>query len=404
MAKELTALAIEKVKPGTARREIPDGRISGLYFIVQPNGKRSWAVRYRLSGKPCKFTLGKYPELDLKAAREKAGEIKSKVEHGKDPSAEKKASKVDTLPNDFIEDVAARFIVHHVRRKMKGNTAREVERVLNKEIVKPWAGRRLSQIGKSDVHAILDQIVERGSPIVANRVLGWLRCFCSWAVERDIIAANPCDRIKPPATETARDRVLSDDELKSTWKAADALEPPYGAFIKLLILTGARRTEIAEMQWTEIDFDARVWTLPKERSKNKREHTVPLSDPAFEILKAVPRVACSEIVFTLNGRNRITAFSLTKHRLDELMPSIPHWTLHDLRRTFASGCARLGVAVHVVEAALNHRSGTIKGVAAVYNRHDYAVEKRAALDMWARHVEMLMTGAAPNVIELRRGA
>jgi integrase len=402
MAKELTALAIEKMKPGTARREVADGRISGLYFIVQPSGARSWAVRYRFAGKPCKFTLGKYPELDLKAARAKAGEIKGSAERGKDPSAEKRASKVDTLPNDLIGDVAGRFVSHHVRRKMKSNTAREVERLLNKEIVEPWAGRRLSQIGKSDVHALLDRIVERGSPIVANRVLGWLRLLCSWAVERDIIATSPCDRIKPPAAETARDRVLSDDELKAVWKAADALEPPYGAFVKLLILTGARRTEIAEMRWTEID--ARMWTLPKERAKNARQHAVPLSDSVVEILKALPRIAGSDLIFTLNGRNRITAFSLTKQRLDETMPCIPHWTLHDLRRTFASGCARLGVAVHVVEAALNHRSGAIKGVAAVYNRYDYATEKRAALDVWSRYVETLVTGAAANVVELRRGA
>jgi integrase len=195
---------------------------------------------------------------------------------------------------------------------------------------------------------------------------------------------------------------LSDEELKVAWRAAQTLEPPYGAFIKLLILTGQRRNEVAEMRWPEIDLATKRWTLPKERSKNEREHTVPLSDSAVAILRALPRIGDSDLIFTINGRNRITAFHLIKQRLDALMPSnTAPWTLHDLRRTFASGCARLGVAVHVVEAALNHRSGTIKGVAAVYNRYSYDAEKCAAMTMWARHVEAVVSGKpAANVIEL----
>jgi len=405
MAAALTVKSIENLKPGPTRREIPDGLLPGLYFIVQPSGKSSWACRYRANGRPRKLTLGAYPAIDLKKARELAREAIGKVAEGKDPGTERKATKAAAaVPvNDLVEAVVARFISHYAKRQLKAKTAQEVERLLGKEIVTPWRGRRLSQIGRADIHSLLDDIVDRGSPVTANRALGWFRCMSAWAVERGLIETNPCSGIKAPAAETSRDRTLADDEIEAVCRAADGLEPPYGAFIKLLILTGARRNEVAEMTWQEFDLDAKLWTLPRERAKNDREHTVPLSDAAVKILRALPRIGGSELVFTLNGRNAITAFSLTKKRLDELLPpDTPPWTLHDLRRTFASGCARLGIAVHVVEAALNHRSGTIKGVAAVYNRYSYDAEKRAAMQAWARHVEQLVSDeAAGNVVELR---
>ena len=194
-----------------------------------------------------------------------------------------------------------------------------------------------------------------------------------------MIEVSPCAGIRAPAAETSRDRVLSDDELRAVWRAADALETPYDGFIKLLILTGARRSEVAGMMWREIDFDAKLWTLPAARAKNATEYQIPLSDSAVQILRALPRIADSDLVFTLSGRVPIRGFHNVKTRIDDLMPAGPSWTLHDFRRTFASGCARLGIAVHVVEAALNHRSGSIRGIAAVYNRYSYDTEKRAAL-------------------------
>jgi len=388
MAKELTAVAIAKMKPGAARLEIPDGRISGLYFIVQPSGKRSWAVRYRFAGKPIKLTLGAYPAIDLKTARERAGAAKGQVEAGIDPCVEKKAHKVAVVSpaSDIVEKVAARFIAQHARRNLRVRSAYEIARLLNNEIVLPWRGRRLSQITRGDIHELLDAIIERGSPVMANRVLSVLRTMCGWAIERSIIEVNPCAGMGRPTAETPRERVLSDGELVAVWRAADGLEPPYGAFVKLLVLTGQRRTEVAALEWREIDLAGKVWTLPKERAKNDREHTVPLSDSAVVILRALPRIAGSDFALTLSGGRPICAYQLIKKRLDALMPSIPHWTFHDLRRTFATGCARLGIGVHVVEAALNHKSGSIKGVAAVYNRYSYDAEKRAAMQAWARHV------------------
>jgi integrase len=194
---------------------------------------------------------------------------------------------------------------------------------------------------------------------------------------------------------------LTDTELAAVWRAADGLDEPYGAFVKLLILTGARRSEVAEMCWNEVDLAARLWTLPAARAKNATEYQIPLSDSAIEVLWALPRIAGSDLILTLSGRVPIRGFHIIKTRVDALMPACPPWTLHDLRRTFASGCARLGIAVHIVEAALNHRSGSIRGIAAIYNRYDYGAEKRAAMTAWARFVEQLVTGeAAANVVEL----
>ncbi|MFZ3328271.1 MAG: integrase arm-type DNA-binding domain-containing protein [Methylocella sp.] len=406
MAKPLTIKALENLKPAGRRREVSDGGMPGLYFVIQPSGKQSWAYRYRFNGRPRKWTIGPNPAIDLKTARELAREALRKVAAGADPCTDKKAAKAAArIPAglDLIETVASRFVAQHAKRKLKPATAAEIDRLLGREIVGPWRGRRLSQITRADIHDLLDGIVARGSPVTANRTLAWLRRMCAWAIERGLVEVSPCAGIRAPAPETSRDRVLSDDELKVVWSAADALESPYNGFIKLLILTGARRSEVAGMMWREIDFDAKLWTLPAARAKNSTKYQIPLSDAAVKILRAMPRIAGSDLVFTLSGRVPIRGFHNVKTRIDALMPAGPSWTLHDLRRTFASGCARLGIAVHVVEAALNHRSGSIRGIAAIYNRYSYDVEKRAAMQAWARHVQAVVGGEAQaNVVELAR--
>jgi prolyl-tRNA editing enzyme YbaK/EbsC (Cys-tRNA(Pro) deacylase) len=251
MAKELTTIACEKLKPGSKRREIPDGRIGDLRIVVQTSGQKSWAFRYKIGGKSCKLTIGTFPAIGLAAARERAARAKDAVADGRDPGAEKRAAKTARAApapvHDLVEEVAARFLSIHAKRHLKASTAREVERLLNKEVAEPWRGRQLSEIKRADVHDLLDAIVERGSPVGANRTLAWLRRLCAWAVERGIVDTSPCAGIRAPAAETSRERVLSDDELAAVWRAADALGQPYGAFIKTLVLTGARRNEIAGM-------------------------------------------------------------------------------------------------------------------------------------------------------------
>jgi integrase len=408
MAKELTTIACEKLKARSNRYEMPDGRIGGLRIVVQPSGRKSWAFRFKAGGKSRKLTLGPFPAIGLAAAREGAGRAKDAVAGGRDPGAEKKAAKAaPTAPasvHDLVEEAVERFLSTHAKHHLRASTAREVARLLGKEIVTPWRGRRLSKIKRADVHDLLDAIVERGSPVGANRTLAWLRRLYTWALERGIVETSPCAGIKAKAAETSRERVLSDDELMAVWRAANALGQPYGAFIQMLTLTGARRNEIAGMRWQEVDFEGETFTLPKSRSKNGREHVFALADAAIEILKTCPRIGESPFVFTVAGRNPIRDFDCIKKRVDVLAPLETPWVLHDLRRTFASGCAKLGIAIHVVEKCLNHASGTFRGIVSVYQRHDFAAEQRTAFDTWSRYVESLVTGETANVLPMLRAA
>jgi integrase len=404
MAKALTVKAIENFKPGASRREVPDGDVRGLYLQIFPSGKASWAFRYRFGGRTRKLTIGASPEIGLKDARDLARAAHLQIASGEDPGAVKQAARTATkaLPaRDMVEKVAAQFLARHVKN-LAAATRIEVGRIIAKEILPTFRGRRLSEIKRPDVIEWLDGIVDRPAPIAANRALGWLKGLCNFAVERGVLDVSPIAGIKAPAPETPRDRVLSDDELKAVWEAADALEPVYAGFIKLLILTGQRLREVSEMEWKEIDLEAKLWTLPGVRAKNSIEHVIPLSDQAVEILKALPRIAGSDFVFTINGRSPIHGTHLVKRRIDKLAPPMPPWVLHDIRRTVASGMARLGINLPVIEKLLNHVSGSFAGIVGVYQRHSFADEKRAAMAAWARHVEALVSGeTAANVIQLR---
>src|ERR1700730_9841987 len=399
--------AIENFKPGASRREVPDGDVRGLYLQIFPSGKASWAFRYRFGGRTRKLTIGASPEIGLKDARDLARAAHLQIARGEDPGAVKQAARTTAkaLPaRDMVEKVAAQFLARHVKN-LAAATRLEVGRIVAKEILPTFRGRRLSEIKRPDVIEWLDAIVDRPAPIAANRALGWLKGLCNFAVERGVIDVSPIAGIKPPAAEMARDRVLSDDELKAVWEAADALEPVYAGFIKLLILTGQRLREVSEMEWKEIDLDAKLWVLPGKRAKNGVEHSVPLSDAAVEILRGLPRIDDSEFVLTINGRNPIRGIHQVKRRIDKLLPPVPPWVLHDLRRTVASGMARLGVNLPVIEKLLNHVSGSFAGIVSVYQRHSFADEKRAAMQAWARHVQAMVSGeAAANVLELRARA
>ncbi len=205
-----------------------------------------------------------------------------------------------------------------------------------------------------------------------------------------MIVSNPCTDVRAPTAEKSRDRVLSDVELQAVLQACDRLNEPFGALIRLLALTAQRRDEVGQMTWREIDLDARLWTIPKERAKNGIAHEVPLSEPAVRVLANVHRITGSRgLVFTTTGETPVSGFSKVKKRLDVALPDAPSWVLHDLRRTAASGMARLGINLPVIEKVLNHTSGSFGGVAGVYQRHQFADEKRAALDAWAAHIEAI---------------
>ena len=231
---------------------------------------------------------------------------------------------------------------------------------------------------------------------MANRVLTVIKKLFGWAVARDLIVLSPAAGVEAPGKETARDRVLTDTELKAVWEVCQALGYPFGPLFRLLILTGQRRGEVVRMAWPDIENG--TWTLPREITKSDRLHVVPLSGLAIETIEAVPKIEGCDLLFpSRRGTDRpLSGFSRAKRQLDTLS-GVERWRLHDLRRTVASGLARFQTPPHVIEAVLNHRSGTISGVAAVYNRYSYLDEKRQALEAWARHVQGL---AAANVVSI----
>jgi integrase len=384
MSRVLTVRTVAAVKPGPDRQEIPDRHLPGLYLIVQSSGARSWAVRYRSGGRSRKHTLGSYPALGLKAARELAGKALRAVAEGRDPGREKAQAR--TLQPDTVEAVAQLFVERHCLRANRPRTAAETQRLLNRHVLPRWRHRLLRDLTRRDVRDLLDGIVDAGAPIVANRTLSVVRKLCNWAIERDIISASPCAGVKPPSAERPRDRVLNDEELRNVWHAADQLGYPFGALVKLLILTGQRRNEVAGMRWSEIDARGDLWTLPASRVKNAKEHDVPLSRAALDILAGLPRIG-EIFVLTTTGATPVSGYAKGKRRLDALLPAdMPPWRLHDLRRTTASGLAKLGVNLPTIERLLNHTSGSFAGIVGIYQRHDFAQEKRRAAEAWGRHV------------------
>jgi integrase len=403
VAKDLTKAALDNLKPGARRREVPDGHTRGLYFVLQPSGASSWAVRYRVAGRNRKLTLGPHPQVDLKAARDMARKALAQIAAGSDPAADKQIKKTAarTSADDLVETALERYILRHVKPL---KSAREAERLLRREILTPWKGRRLAEVTRRDVHKLLDGVLDRGAIVLANRVRTHLKRFFGWCVERELVQSSPVDNVRTPTSETPRDRVLDDDELRTLWAEAEKLGSPFGPALQLLILSGQRLGEVAGMQWDEIDTAARLWSLPKERVKNAKAHTVPLSPQALAIIEGMPRIEACPYVFSANGKTSVTGFSKIKRRLDASLPAdMAPWRLHDIRRSAATGMARIGVDIIVIEKILNHVSGQLRGVVGTYQRHGFDDERRVALERWGRHIETLAAGEGSNVVELATG-
>lgn len=411
---------LRQIRPQTARVEVRDEVVPGLVFIVQPSAAKSWAVRYRANGKKHKLTLGKYPKVGLAAARDLAREATKAVAGGRDPAGEKREARRRSVAGlddrDLFQKVYETYKKRHIERELKQSTADEITRLFDKEILPKFKKRRLAEITKADVISLLDSLVDRGAPTMANRVLAVLRHFLNWCLGRNIIAQSPLAGISKPTKEESRDRVLTDDEIRWFWKACSDDGYPFGHMGKLLLLTAARRDEVRCMVEKEVAVPARSWSLPKERVKNSRDHEIALSDLSLAVIGDLPKIRNKPgYLFCTNGKNPCSGFSRSKARIDETMlklareearkrgddPAkvvIPAWRIHDLRRTAASGMARLGVALPVVERCLNHVSGSFAGVTGIYQRHQFTDEKRAAFERWGDFVRELVEGRKEAIV------
>ena len=367
MKKHLTDLGIERMKaPKAGQEEVFDLGYPGLALRIGNGGAKSFVLFFRREGKLKRVTLGRWPRISLKDARDSW----RLVQEGK--------PLVQEASGGQLFSAAVEEWLKRDQSKNKASSVYQVTRALEHDVLPAWRGKRVDEIGKRHVIELLDAITDRGAATKANRVFAYLRNFFGWCVKRDLLQVSPMDGLDKPGSETSRDRVLSDDELAKVWRAAGELNG-FGTIARLLILTGARREEIGQLKWSEIEGDTIY--LSNGRTKTGAPHIIPLSPQARELLDLLPRYG--EFVF--GGDKPIAGWSRAKARLDEAC-GVADWRIHDLRRTVATGLQRLGVTLQVVEAVLGHTSGSRGGIVGVYQRHNYADEKRAALEAWGAHV------------------
>ena len=410
--KRLSELFITKIKPPlTGRAEYFDSASPGLVLRVTSTNHKSWSLVYRFGGKLKRYTLGPYAEgkarieFNLNAAHQKADEARALIRKGTDPAALKKAYRNGSAEAGTFKAVAQEWLERHVKKNCAFSTYAETKRIFEVDLIPKFEGRKIDSVTFHEVDSLISRIAKRDAEVQANRVLARLRAMLNWAVSQRLLTVSPIVGMKLPTKEKARDRWLSDEEILWFWRACDQIGWPFGPMFKLLLVTAQRRDEVGQAEWSEIDFEQKLWTLPRGRVKNDRGHVVHLSDAAIDVLRALPRIG-KRYVFTRNSVDFVSGFSKAKDRLDAAMieaaegAEIPPFILHDLRWTAASGMARLNVSPHVVDRILNHTSGTIRGVSAVYNRFEYLPERASALAAWGRHVESIVAGKSGQVIPL----
>jgi len=389
-------------KPNIERLTLARGKSEAIFFDddmpgfglrLREGGSRTFIVQYALGGRQRRMTIGAAKILDPKKARQTAGNLLAKVRLGHDPAADRAEARV-RASDELLGDVVGRFLARQEGR-LRPRSYVDAKRYLE-QYSKPLHSLHLARINRATVAARLGKIADEHGPVSADRARAALSSFFRWAIGEGLCDMNPViGTNKHFDGAKSRDRVLADRELALIWRALP--DSDYGEIVKLLILTGQRREEIGALQWSEVDLEEPVITLPPARTKNGRPHEVPLSKLALEILKSRPARAGRDSIFghrPRSGNDRQSGFqgwSKSKAALDK-QATISPWRLHDVRRTVATRMAELGVQPHVIEAVLNHISGHKAGVAGVYNRSSYAAEKRAALELWGKHVQLLIDG------------
>lgn len=390
MLGKITKTAVDRLQPGDF---LFDQEVRG--FGVRRQGDAiSFYVRYRHSGAQRLMGIGAYGHLTPEQARKIAKAELGKVAAGIDPLAEREKARNARAASETFGAAVDRYLKRK-RKGLRGRAFVEVERHLRVH-AKPLAKRQLGEIDRGAVSDLLDKIEDASGPIARNRTRASLAAFFGSAKSEGRVPTNPVSDTSKAKEGRGRERVLTDAELAELWAALPA--DGYGDIVRLLILTGQRREEIGALRWSEVDLERGLIVLPPERVKNGRQHEVPLSPQAKAIIERQPRQRRRDLIFG-TGDGPFSGWSRCKRRLDKQMAPLADderqgrnsirpeaWTLHDLRRTVVSGMARLGVALPVVERVVNHVSGSFAGIVGVYQRHDFADEKREALEKWADHV------------------
>ena len=406
--KTLTDRTLKALKPAPAghRYEIYDAVVPNLGVRVGPknaNGKfkRTFVVLARFNGKnPTRRAIGHYGAVTLVQAREKARHWLELVGGGKDPKVEaerERKAERRKQANTFAAAAEAYFETLDGKR-----TAYDIKRDIRRVLITEWGDTPVTDITRQDVRELIQKIAKR-TPSMAHLMFAYTRAMFGWICEEYDIDTSPCDRIKPKkliGEKKPRTRVLNDTEIAALWRATDQLDYPFGPMFRLLMLTGTRLSEAAGARWSEIE--GHLWTVPAERFKTDLPHLVPLTDQTIALIKALPRFAGGDCLFsTTSGKKPVSGFSKGKARLDALMTAeidAPKpWRTHDIRRTVRTGLARLNVSDTVAELVIGHGK---QGLQKVYNQHSYEPQMREALEKWAGALRDIVTPPPENVLKM----
>jgi integrase len=405
----LTDRFIKSRKPAPAgkRDDYPDAIVPGLALRVTERGHKSFVLiaRYPLQPKnPTRRALGDYGAITLEQGREKARAWLEMIGKGIDPKVEEERQKATAQrrqANTFAA-VAGDFLDRHAGKLAK---SAEAKRIVEQEFIKRWGARPVTDIAPQEVSAAIRAIVKRGAPYQAHNAFGYLRKLYTWAIGTGEygLDTSPLERLRPTeliGAREARTHTLTDAELRAVWEAADRMGYPYGPVFRLLILTGQREREVAEMSWSEVDPERRLWTIPAERMKGDRAHEVPLSPTAVALLEALPHWKGDFVFTTTGGAKPINGFSKAKTRTDKLS-GVSGWKIHDLRRTMRTHLSALPVEDLVRELVIAHAK---PGLHKVYDQHSFVDEKRRCLDLWEKRLLSIVEPPPPaEIVSIEHG-
>lgn len=378
---KLTHRSIATLTAGKWLTDYLDYSLPGFGVRVHHTGRKAYFVRYIAAGKRRRMTIGAYPALSLADARDKAKQIIGRIASGGDPQAQRHA---DRAAETFGE-LTSEYLERHAR--LKKRSWREDARVIKTDLLPAWKNRKAKEISRRDIAELLDGIVERGAPIMANRTKALLSKIFNFGMSRDIVEYNPCHGVPMPSKARQRDRVLDGDEIRAFWQALDSYEPILASAFKMRLLTAQRGVEVLSMRWEQISGD--WWTIPAEVAKNGLAHRVPISPQSRALLDELEQVTGGSVWVFASPRKKgshIKTVTRAAQRCAEAA-GIENFTAHDLRRTAASHMTSMGISRLVVSKILNHAES---GITAVYDRHSYDAEKRQALARWADKLDAIL--------------
>lgn len=386
---KLTDTYIRSVSaPSAGRTEIGDVLCPGLHLRVTVTGSKSWSLVVRAGPRVRRITLGRYPVLTLATARKEALRVmRDLADAPQVDGVTGDASQIEPeAPCPTFGELIDAYVAHISR---SARSWRLIASNLRRAELQPLHATLATTVGKRELMVVVDEIAAAGIPHAAASVLRHLKMALNFAVQRDLIPANPLAGVKPPVRGNERDRVLSDDEIRAVWAATFKLSDPFGQMYRLFFLTGCRRSEVAAMQHCEIAGE--TWTIPREKVKKDRAHVVPLTATALATIATLPRHRRGDYVLsTTGGASPSSNFAKTKAELDRLADLERPYVIHDIRRTVRSKLAELGVSREVARKIMNHEDGKVDRI---YSRYDFRAEKRNALELWEKHLLSVASGS-----------